>query len=63
MNCRKNSEIKNARAEKTSNGKTILLLKKNVLSVIVQNQNLSKQEASGILSKLGIESSLSKVPT
>ena len=58
---RKNTENINLGVSKTSNGKTMLLLK----CVICDSKKLrfiKNQEAKGLLSNLGVTTPLSKVP-
>ena len=59
--CRKNTENISPRVSKTSNGKTILL-SKCAKCGSKKSRFITKQEASGILSSLGLRTSLSKVP-
>lgn len=61
LKTRKNIENKNTKNANTSNGTTVLLQKSAVVKV--KTQDLSKkQEKSGLLRKLRIKRSLSKVP-
>ena len=61
MKCRKNTESKNPKAVKTKSGKIMILPK-----FAVYNSKKSKvnrdQEASRLLSSLGINIPLSKIP-
>ena len=60
LKCRKNTENINPRVSKTSNGKKMLLSK----CAICDSKRLrfiKKQEASGILSSLGLKTPLSRV--
>ena len=51
LKCRKNTESKNTKVVKTKNGRIMLLSKCG-----------KEQEASGLLSSLGIITTLSKIP-
>ena len=58
--CRKNKESKNPKVARTKNGRTILLSK----SAVRDSENskfIKEQEASGLLSSLGIKTPLSKI--
>ena len=61
MKCRENTERKNANVARTKKGKIMLSS-----SCIVYDSKKSKfikhQEASGLLSSLGIKTPLSKIP-
>ena len=61
LQCRKNTERKNLKIVRAKNGRAMLLLK-----CAVCNSNKSKiikeQEASGLLSSLGIKTPLIKIP-
>ena len=61
LQCRKNTERKNLKVARAKNGRAMLLLK-----CAVCNSNKSKiikeQEASGLLSSLGIKTPLIKIP-
>ena len=61
LQCRKNTERKNLKIARAKNGGAMLLLK-----CAVCNSNKSKiikeQEASGLLSSLGIKTPLIKIP-
>ena len=61
LKCRKDTENINSKVLKTSNGRTMLLS-----NCIICNSKTSRfiknQEAKGLLSNLGIRTSLSKVP-
>ena len=61
LKCRKNTENKNQRVSKTSNNK-IMLSSKCALCFTKKLRFIKKQEASGILSKLGLKTPLSKIP-
>ena len=57
----KNTESKNPKVVKTKNGRIMLLLK----CAVRDNKKIKfikEQEASGLLSSLGIKTSLSKIP-
>ena len=58
---KKNTENINPRVSKTSHGKT-MLLSKFAISGTKKPQFIKKEEASGILSSLGLKAPLSKIP-
>ena len=58
---RKNSESKNPKVEMTKNRRKIPLSKWEVCDSKI-SKFIKEQEASGILSNLGIKASLSKIP-
>ena len=58
---RKNSESKNPKVVMTKNRRIILLSKWEVCNSKI-SKFIKEQEASGILSNLGIKASLSKIP-
>ena len=61
LQCRKDTENKNPKISKTSNGRTMLL--SNCVVCGGKNSRFIKnQEAKGLLSNLGIRTLLSKVP-
>ena len=60
LKCRKNTESKNPKVAKTKNGR-IMLLSKCALCDSKQSKFIKKQEASGLLSSLGIKTCLIKV--
>ena len=61
LNCRKNTENINQRVSKTSNNKTLVLSNCKICGS--KKSRFSKnQEAKGLLSNLGIKTSLSKEP-
>ena len=60
LKCKKNSENINPRVLKTSNGKTMLLSKCAICGSI-KSRFSKKQEASALLSSLGIKTPLSKI--
>ena len=61
LKCRKNTETKNPKVVKTKNGKIILLSKCEVCNS-KKSKFIKEQEASRLLSSLGIETPLSKIP-
>ena len=61
LKCRKNTENINPRVSKTSNGRT-MVLSKCAICGSKKSRFIKKQEAKGLLSKLGIKTPLSKVP-
>ena len=58
LKCRKNTESKNPRVEKTKNGR-IMLLSTCVVCNSKNSRFIKEQEASGLLSSLGIKTPLS----
>ena len=60
LNCRKNTESKNQKFVKTKNGGVVLLSKCAVCDS-KKSKFIEKQEASGLLSSLGIKTLLSKI--
>ena len=61
VKCRKNTESKNPKVVKTKNGRTILLSN----CAVCNSKRLKffkEQEASGILSNVGIKTPLSAIP-
>ena len=61
LKCKKNTKSINPRVLKTSNGKTMILSKCSICSSR-KIKLVKRQEASGILSSVGIRSPLSKIP-
>ena len=61
MKCRKNTESENPKVAKTKNGR-IMLLSNCVVCDTKKSKLLKQQEASGLLSSLGIKTPLSKIP-
>ena len=59
--CRKNTEIKNPKIARTKNGR-IMLLSKYAVCGSNNLQFMKQQEASRLLSSLGIKATLSKIP-
>ena len=62
LKCKKNTENINPRVSKTSNGRTMVLLSKCEICGSKKSRFIKNQEAKGLLSNLGIRTSLSKVP-
>ena len=60
LKCRKNAESKNPKVVRTENERTILLLK-CTLCDSKKSKFIKEQEASGLLSSLGIRTPLSKI--
>ena len=58
---RKNTESKNPKVAKTKNGR-IMLISKCVVCDSKKSKFIKEQEASGLLSSLGIKTPLSKIP-
>ena len=61
LKCRKDTENINPRVSNTSNSKT-MILSKCAICGSKKSRFIKKQEASGILSSLGLKTPLSKVP-
>ena len=61
LKCRKNTESKNPQAVKRKN-RRIMLLSKCAMCNSKQLKFVKEQEASGLLSSLGITTPLSKIP-
>ena len=61
LRCRKNTENINPRVSKTSNGRT-MVLSKCAICDSKKSRFIKNQEAKGLLSNLGVRTSLSKVP-
>ena len=61
LKCKKNTENINPRLSKTNNGK-IMLLPKCDTCASKKSRFIKKQEASGILSSLGLKTPLNKIP-
>ena len=61
LNCRKNTEKINPKGSKTSNGRT-MILPKFAICGSKKLRFIKNQEGKGLLSNLGIKTSLSKVP-
>ena len=60
LKCKKNTGSINRRISKTSNGKTMILSEYNVCGS-KESKFIRKQEATGILSSVGIRTALSKI--
>ena len=58
--CRKNTESINSRVSKTNNGKT-MILSKCAICGSKKSRFIKKQEASGILSILGLKTPLNMI--
>ena len=61
LKCRKNTESKNLKVARTKNGR-IMLLSKCAVCDSKNSKFIKHQEASGLLSSLGIKTLLSKIP-
>ena len=61
LNCKKYTKTINPQVSSTSNGK-LMILSKCALCSSKKSKFIKKQEAKGLLSKLGIKTTLSKVP-
>ena len=62
LKCKKYTKNINPRVSSTSNGK-LMILSKCAICGSKKYKFIDKQEASGLRSKLGIKTPLSKVPT
>ena len=60
LKCRKNTESINPRVSRTNSGKTIILSKYAVYCS-KKSRFIKKQEASGILSTVGLKTPLNKI--
>ena len=58
LKCRKNTKCKNPKVARTKNGRIMLLSK---CAVCDSKKYIKQQEASGLLSSLGIKTLLSKI--
>ena len=61
LKCKKYTKNINAQVSSTSNGK-MMILSKCAICDSKKFKFINKQEASGLLSKLGIKTPLSKIP-
>ena len=61
LKCRKNTESKNPKSVKPKNG-IIMLLSKCAVCYSEKLKFVKQQEANGLLSSLGINTLLSKIP-
>ena len=61
MECRKTTESKNLKVVRTKNGRVMLLSKTEVCNS-EKSTFIKEQEASGLLSSLGIKTPSSKIP-
>ena len=61
LKCKKYTKNRNPQVSSTSNGKLMILSKYAICGSKI-SKFLNKQEASGLLSKLGIKTPLSKIP-
>ena len=61
LRCRKNTENINPRVSKTSNGET-MLLSKCAICDSKKSRFIKNQQPKGLLSNLGVRTTLSKVP-
>ena len=61
LKCRKNKENKDVKMIKIKNGRVIISSKHGVCGS-KKSRFMKKQEAEGLLSNLGIKTSLSKIP-
>ena len=60
--CRKNTESKIPKVARTKNPRRIMLLSKCAVCDSKKLKFIKQQEASGLLSSLGIKTPLSKIP-
>ena len=61
LKCRKNTESKNPKVARLKNGR-IMLLSKSAVCDTKKSKFIKQQEASGLLSSLGIKIPLRKIP-
>ena len=61
LKCRKNTESINPKVSKTINGKTMILLKCAICGS-KKSKFINEQQAKGLLSNLGIRTTLNKIP-
>ena len=61
LKCKKNTESINPKVLKTSNGKT-MVLSKCAICGNKKSKFIKEQQAKGLLSNLGIRTSLNKIP-
>ena len=61
LKCKRNRKNKDAKMLKTKNGRTIILSQCDVCGN-KKSRFVKEQEAKGLLSNLGIKTSLSKIP-
>ena len=61
LKCKKHTKPINPQVSSTSNGK-LIILSKYAICGSKKSKFINKQEASGLLSKLGIKAPLSKIP-
>ena len=61
LKCKKHTKNVNPQVSSTSNGK-LMILSKCAICSSKKSKFINTQEASGLLSKLGIKTSLSKIP-
>ena len=61
LKCKKNTESINPKAQKTNNGKT-MILSKCAMCGSKKSRFIKKQEARGILNSLGLKTPLNKIP-
>ena len=61
LKCKKNTESINLKVSKTTNGKTIILSKIAICDS-KKSKFIKEQQAKGLLSNLGIRTSLNKIP-
>ena len=61
LKCKKNTESKSPKLTRTKNGR-IMLLSKCAVCDSKKSKFIKQQEASGVLSSLGIKIPLSKIP-
>ena len=61
LKCKKNTESINPKVLKTTNGKT-MILSKCAICGSKKSKFIKEQQAKGLLSNLGLRTSLSKIP-
>ena len=61
LKCKKNTESRNPKVLKTTNGKTMILSKCTICGS-KKSKFIKEQQAKGLLSNLGLRTPLNKVP-
>ena len=61
LKCKKNTESRNPKVSKTSNGKT-MILSKGAICDSKKTKFIKEQQTKGLLSNLGIRTPLNKIP-
>ena len=61
LKCKKNTESRNPKVSKRTDGKTVILSKCAICSSII-SKFIKEQQAKGLLSSLGLKTPLNKIP-